>query len=428
MLKRLQRRFVRLSMGIVGLILIAFYLFTMLIIWSRITDGVKNTLKNYSSDSFLSRYFDIGVEGDESNSYAIDAGSVCVVQVTPLGSVEVQNTGRAHMETEVLRESVLYVTKADHVFGSIVKYNLFFYRTENPFGYRIAFADSTRYFSYLKDLLWYGTATLVITFIVLYLVIRKLTGIFIKPVDRAWIQQQNFIADASHELKTPLTVILANCNIMLAHRGDTVENQIKWINGTNEEATHMKDMVDKMLYLAKSENMKGDLVLSDVDVSELATRLLLQFEPVAYEAGVVLESQIRENIRLKADHTMLNQVIHILTDNAIKYAGLGGTATVRLFVRRDGVYLTTHNTGPAIPPEDLPHIFERFYRSDKARTTGNGYGLGLAICKNLVEQQHATISVSSTPEAGTTFVVRFKRPKKEYLPFRSVETKRRKRK
>ena len=108
----------------------------------------------------------------------------------------------------------------------------------------------------------------------------------------------------------------------------------------------------------------------------------------------------------------LNQIIHILLDNAVKYAGVGGEVTVSLKRRQNSVYLVTRNTGTPIPPEDLPHIFERFYRSDKARTAGGGYGLGLAICKNLAELHRAEITAASDETNGTVFTVRFKAGKK----------------
>ena len=114
---------------------------------------------------------------------------------------------------------------------------------------------------------------------------RFMARIFIRPVEKAWSQQQNFIADASHELKTPLTVILANTNILQEHKADTINNQYKWIESTQVEANHMKELVDKMLILAKSDNMKVNNMFSDVDMSELATRLCLQFEPIAFENG-----------------------------------------------------------------------------------------------------------------------------------------------
>ncbi len=414
MLKKLKRRFVTLSMLLVSVVVVIFYVFTTAIIFYRITESVQNTLKNYASESFFSKYFQIGMEGGEPEDFnVIDAGSVCVVSVSERGEIAFLDAGRAYMDETVLRSAVQSALNADGNFGGVMRYNLFYYKTATSFGARIAFADSTRYFAYLKEILLDDSILFLVVLVVLWIINRRLAGIFIKPVERAWRQQQNFIADASHELKTPLTVILANCNILQAHRLASVEDQMKWIDSTNEEATHMKELVDKMLYLAKAENGRQSNDFADVDLSELCMRLSLQFEPVAYENGVRLTCDLEDNVHVTAEPTAVNQIIHILVDNAVKYAGLGGEVTLRLYKHQNSVYLNAHNTGDPIPKEDLPHIFERFYRSDKSRTTGGGYGLGLAICKSLVEQQKAEISVSSDAENGTDFTVRFKKSKKQ---------------
>ena len=121
---------------------------------------------------------------------------------------------------------------------------------------------------------------------------------------------------------------------------------------------------------------------------------------------------------MKGDAVALNQIVHILLDNAVKYAGVGGEAVLTLKKRRAyhlkrfigyDIYLSAKNTGTPIPQEDMPYIFERFYRSDKARTAGGGYGLGLSICKNLASLHGADITVSSDEVNGTLFTVRFKK-------------------
>ena len=186
---------------------------------------------------------------------------------------------------------------------------LFFYKNTTLNGTRIAFANASQYASYLWRLLVRGAVLCVLAIILIYIMSRFLARTFIKPVEKAWAQQQNFIADASHELKTPLTVILANTNILQEHKADTVEEQYKWIESTQVEATHMKELVDKMLILAKSDNMKVNNMFSDVDMSELATRLCLQFEPIAFENGVVLNTDIDDGIKVHGDQTL--SLIHI---------------------------------------------------------------------------------------------------------------------
>ena len=411
MLKKLRRRFTGLSMLMVSVVLVVFYIFTTAIIYFQITSGVQDALKTYASESYFFKYFKIGAEENSIDTYVIDSSSVCVVSVNENGGITYLDAGHAYIERGALSKVVEYVLEDNYDFGLIMHYNLFYYKNPTAFGYRIAFADAVNYFRYVKNIIIYDSIIFFFALVVLFLIIKKLSSIFVKPVEKAWNQQQNFIADASHELKTPLTVILANCNILQAHRGDTVDGQIKWIDSTGEEATHMKELVDKMLVLAKAENQKQATPFSDVNLTELVTRLALQFEPVAYENGVTLETLLDEDTHVFAEPTAMNQIIHILIDNAVKYAGLGGQVFVRLEKKQNYVFLSAKNTGAPIPPEDIPHIFERFYRSDKARTSGGGYGLGLAICKTLVEQQKGSITFTSDEVNGTEFTVKFKKKK-----------------
>ena len=141
-------------------------------------------------------------------------------------------------------------------------------------------------------------------------------------------------------------------------------------------------------------------------MSEVALGCLLPFESVAFEAGVALKHRITPGLSLRGDEGQLRRLVMILLDNAVKYAGPGGTVTFTLERHQERLRLAVHNTGEPIPPEHLPHLFERFYRADAARNrSGGGYGLGLAIAKEIVEQHQGTIGVESQLDAGTTVTI-----------------------
>ena len=233
----------------------------------------------------------------------------------------------------------------------------------------------------------------------------------LRPVEKSWAQQRQFVADASHELKTPLTVILANNNILLAHKHDTVESQKKWIVSTQDEAEHMRKLVDELLFLAKSDAAETHRMFTSVDLSELVWAVLLQFEPVAYEKQITLDSQVEPDIVVQGDPTMLKQLIHILLDNACKYAPPQGDVSLGLKRRQNDALLWVRNTGSAISQDDIPHIFERFYRSDKARSNAGGFGLGLAIAKSISQTHRGQIFASSEKNA-VTFTVKIPLDKK----------------
>ena len=168
----------------------------------------------------------------------------------------------------------------------------------------------------------------------------------------------------------------------------------------------MKELVDDLLFLAKSDAARAPAQLTRLDFSELVLGCLLPFEPVAFEKGVVLRSHVQPSISLLGDPGQLRQLVVILLDNACKYAGDAGTVTLTLVRSGDRALLTVHNTGEPIAPEHLPHLFERFDRPDISRSRGEGgYGLGLSIAQSIVQGHKGRISVESSADAGTTFTL-----------------------
>ena len=412
MIKKLKHRVVAISMVLVSVAVALFYLMGCAAIALMCRMEVQNVLED-SADvnafNFLPSFDSGNMEG-----YGLYYGNICVVNYNTVdNSIRIMEGSSAFLNDDLLVSAVQASLKGNEPFNELIDLGLFSYRSETTFGYNIAFTTTAQYRSQMGSVLIGGSCAFVLTVFALYLINLFIAGISLKPVQRTWEQQQNFIADASHELKTPLTVILTNSNILMAHQDDTVREQLKWIDSTNEEATHMKDLVDKLLILAKTDNMQKNKLFSSVEFSDLAMRLALQFEPVAFEKGVLIETNIEDGIRIEGDQTALNQIVHILLDNAVKYAGIGGKVELTLKRKQKYVYLSTRNTGAPIPPEDRPHVFERFYRSDKARTSGNGYGLGLAICKNLADLHKAEIGVTSDETDGTVFTVRFRCDRKK---------------
>ena len=223
--------------------------------------------------------------------------------------------------------------------------------------------------------------------------------------------RKEFSANVSHELKTPLTVILANTGILLSHPQDSIEQQKRWIQNTQEEAVNMKKLVDDMLFLAKSDAAVS-LVYSEVNFSDVVWSSVLPFESVAFEQGLSLDSDIAENMNLLGDEGKLRELVRILLDNACKYCAPKGKIFVRL--EREGekerFLLSVKNTvSEKMSEQELERMFERFYRADKARNREKGgYGLGLAIAKSIVDQHHGKISASYPSEDEIAVNVQFR--------------------
>lgn len=315
------------------------------------------------------------------------------------------------LSDEQIEDAANKVIAANTSEGKLKKYKLYYKASFGSSYSVIAFADYSAASEEISATIIFTILLFSGTMLIFLLISIWLSGYAMRPVAKAWAQQQQFVADASHELKTPLTAILATNNILLSNPDLTIREQEKWIENSQAEANHMKDLIANMLFLAKSEDEQVQLVLSEISLSDIVTDTTLQFEPVAFENGTLIDSSIEEAITIQGDLTQMRQLVHILIDNACKYAGESGY--VKVCLRREGgtIKLEVCNSGKPIPAEDLPHIFERFYRSDKARTQQNqsgGYGLGLAIAKSIADRHKAQISAASSEEGGTTFTVIFK--------------------
>lgn len=231
---------------------------------------------------------------------------------------------------------------------------------------------------------------------------KYLTTWLIKPVKESFDKQKQFIADASHELKTPLSVIVASSEAI-----DVDEKNSKWLKNIEYETNRMNLLISKLLSLAKSEQRKKVRLVNN-NLSKIVELSLLTFEGRAYEKDIKFNYDIEDNIFMLMDEDSIKELVEILLDNAIKHSKKKGT--INLSLKKDGqIILLVENEGKAIPKGEEEKIFERFYRVDKARSRkDNRYGLGLAIAKNIVLLHKGKIKASSM-DGITTFQVTFKK-------------------
>ena len=285
--------------------------------------------------------------------------------------------------------------------GTIRSYGLRYMRQDYGLYQRIAFVDMSMEQATLQELmgsyLQIGLAALVLLLGVSILLARWAT----RPVAKAWQQQRQFLSDASHELKTPLTVILSNAELLEAAPLDP--RPARWADNIRSEAKQMKSLVEEMLTLARADNAAPTAVMTEVSLSDLATDCALAFEPVAFEAGKPLESDIAPDVTVTGDGDKLRQLIGVLLDNAIKYGRAGGTITLALRRTDRQARLTVSNPGDPIPPEQLGRLFERFYRADASRGEQSGFGLGLPIAAAIASEHKGTLKAESD-QVSTRFL------------------------
>lgn len=288
--------------------------------------------------------------------------------------------------------------------GIIDDYNLRFFRKSTAVSQILVYADISSELTALNSLLRNCILTGIACFLAFLGISFLLARWMVQPVDRAWRQQRQFIADASHELKTPLTVIMTNAELLQNADYNDV-NKYAFSSGILVMSRQMRNLLEQMLELARSDNVQSDTVFSAFDLSQIVLDAVLPFEPVFFERGLALHTNIDENILIKGDPAQLRQVVDILLDNAQKYSCQKGSTWVFLQRRGKGrCLLTVADEGEAIPPQDLNNLFKRFYRADRARSRTGSFGLGLSIAEAIVDRHKGKIWAESKNGINTFFV------------------------
>ncbi len=322
----------------------------------------------------------------------------------------------------VLEELVSAATAGTEKIGDLHDYNLRYYRTSakkwfnkkapdgNPMpetalsdeGQIIVFADISSEIATMRNL--YRTCVIIglgslASFLVISIFFARWA---VRPVEEAWAQQRQFVSDASHELKTPLTVILTDAEMLKSPRFDEA-HKAQFVDNILTMSNQMRGLVESLLQLARVDNGAiQKMPLQHIDLSGLVSDELLTFDALFFEKGLTLAEDIADGITVHGSEQHLKQVVEILLDNAQKYSDPHGT--VRVTLQKSGAHhclLSVADPGDAISPEDLRKIFQRFYRIDEARAMNHSYGLGLSIAENIVKNHKGRIWAESAEGINT---------------------------
>ncbi|MCD7774879.1 MAG: HAMP domain-containing histidine kinase [Clostridiales bacterium] len=281
-------------------------------------------------------------------------------------------------------------------------YNNMIYKvTSDDLTTTVTILDMSSDLVFMGHMLRLSIIVIICSLVVVFVFTYFLSKWAIKPVKEAFENQKRFISDASHELKTPLTVISANADVLESEIGDN-----KWLTNIKSQSELMSGLVYDLLDLTKLDETKDTMVMSEFDLSSLVLNKTLVFECTAFESGKNLEENIKEGITFKGDESSIQHLVSILIDNAIKHSDENGTIRVTLTESGSKKIFQVYNTGNGIRNDEKDKIFNRFYRSDQSRSreTG-GYGLGLSIAKSIADANHGTISVDGEEGKWVSFTV-----------------------
>lgn len=284
------------------------------------------------------------------------------------------------------------------------KYKSYVYAAKtNPDGSCfLAFSNLNAHGHQLKKVV--GTVALVIiAFCLLLLVSIFLSRFVTEPAQKALEREKQFISDASHELKTPISAIILNAQAMY---GITERN--KYMDNILSEGERMNKLIKRLLILAYADESENRIEMSEFSLSESCEEISLPFESAAYENEIDFRYNISENIFYNGNCEDIKQVISILLDNAFKYTPQKGEIVLKLFTKNGRPVLTVFNTGNGISEEAMPHIFDRFYCLEKSRNkSSSSFGLGLSIAKAIMNAHNGTIKADSEYGKYALFTVLF---------------------
>ena len=317
------------------------------------------------------------------------------VNIFPNGEMKVLGGDFYDLTNEdELQELVKAVEESEKETGILSDYSLRYMKTNDGHMNAIVFADISSEKAMIKGLVRNSVIIGLLGYIIFFWISLLLAKWVTLPVEKTWNEQKQFIADASHELKTPITVIMTNAE-MISDNSYTENDREIFAKNILSTSKRMRGLVESLLELARLDNNKTQMKPVSIDYSKLINDSMLPFEPLFYENNMELASDIEGNIKVEGDKDKLRQVVAILLDNALKYSDPSDKVTVKLKRHGSDCVLSVSGKGTPLSKEDLENIFKRFYRVDQSRNDRQSYGLGLSIAQSIINEHNGKIWAES---------------------------------
>lgn len=405
MIKKTRQKFIVITLSAISLVLIIILGVLNLSVWGGIYLNGKNNIDMIRDKRGV--VFSSGVSSEKNNKI-LGSLTDASAKVSYMYVRQSHNSGLAPFITTNMSD----MYSADDIFriantlinsgvDSGLYDNMMYEITRNDLSTTVVIVDISNDLSIIHTLFKISFVVIMFSLVLVYIFTYILSKWAIRPVQTAFENQQRFISDASHELKTPLTVISANADVLESEIGEN-----KWLDNIKNQAVVMSDLVYDLLDLAKLDETRADMIMEEFDLSSAVLSRTLEFECTAFEEHKRFEQNIKENIRFKGHEESIKQLIGILIDNAIKHSDDNGIVRVTLTSNGNKKVFQVYNTGNGLKEEEKDKIFNRFYRSDtsRSRETG-GYGLGLSIAKSIAQAHNGTIIVDGEENKWISFTV-----------------------
>ena len=396
MIKKLRIKFVAINMSIVTLLLA---IILGMVYYSTRIQMENQSIQMMQSIAINPLQMNTPLDPDEEVRLPYFA-----IQLSPYGERMIARGGYYDLTDDSLLDDLVSRVYVSHQrIGVIPRYNLRYCLVDAPRSHYLVFADISSELATLSSLTKICILIGVLGFLGFLTASILLSGWAVKPVEQTLKRQREFVADASHELKTPLTVIMTNAQFM-QDGTHAQELQNRSLENILTMSGQMKSLIEKMLMLARTDTQQSKLSVSQVNWSKTISDGILPFEPLFFEQGLTLESWIDPDIFVMGNEAQLRQVLEIFLDNAQKYARPHGHVWVKLEKHsKRKCLLAVANEGEAIPSEKLCSLFERFYRADEARSRNGSFGLGLSIAKSIGDIHRAKLWAESKNGINTFY-------------------------
>lgn len=395
MIKRLRTKFVCVIMSIVAVLLVLVLGVVIGFTGSMMELQSESMMRNISSGSFHQ-----GSPGGPADEIRLP---FFILETTLRGEIIDASGGYFDLsDREYLVDIVTAAMNAKEETGLLRQENLRWLKTRTPGGYTLVFADTTSENATMRNLVYTCLLIFCGAMAVFLWISVRLSRWAIHPVEEAWDQQRQFVADASHELKTPLAVIMANAELL--HSEETAPAERQTFSKNILAMTYqMRSLVESMLEMARVDNGAVKTAFASVDLSQIVTDSVLSVQLLYEEKGLGLQSEIAGDLYIQGSESHLYQVLDVLLDNALKYSA-PGTVRVTLTPGSRNCLLRVDSPGTPLSGEELKHIFKRFYRGDKVRSMNGSYGLGLSIAERIVTDHKGKIWAESSEDGNHFFV------------------------